>query len=111
MSEVFPNDADGDVLRRLKENNFDFEKAYDVDFYCWAKNLKSANEIAKRASDNGYMSEVTIDDEAERPDQKYSVYMTVNIYVTYDEVMSRQNSLSSWLENFQTKCDGWGVLV
>lgn len=79
MSEVFPNDADGDVLRSLKENNFDFEKTYDVDFYCWAHDLKTANEISRQACDNGYKSKVSVDDEEENPLQKHSVYMTMNI--------------------------------
>ncbi len=28
----WPNDADGDVFRRLKNSNFDFSKKYTIDF-------------------------------------------------------------------------------
>jgi hypothetical protein len=28
----WPNDADGDVLRRLKENGFEFDKEVEIDF-------------------------------------------------------------------------------
>lgn len=32
QNQVWPNDADGDVLRRMKASGFDFEVKTDIDF-------------------------------------------------------------------------------
>ena len=109
MSE-FPDDADGDVLRRLEEAGFDFTKAYDVDFYCYANDESTAKQILKKSEQIGYVSKIFVDEEDENKSKQYSVYMSVNIKITYAEVMRRQTELDGWLSDYNTRCDGWGGL-
>ena len=103
---IFPANADGDVLRRLEETGFDFTKTYDVDFYCYAKDINIAEQILKNSKQKGYISRIFVDDESEQ----HSVYMSANIKITYAEVMRRQSELDIWLAKYATKCDGWGIL-
>jgi hypothetical protein len=32
LQDVWPNDADGDVLRRMQSSGFDFDSTTDIDF-------------------------------------------------------------------------------
>ena len=107
----YPNDTDGDVLQRLHDSGFDFASRHDVDFYCYASDYAKAEKICVVASKQGYECDISVDEEASDPLTKYSVYMTSKIFVTYDEVMERQVSLNKLLFDFNTKYDGWGVML
>ncbi len=107
----FPNDDDGDVLRGLLAKGVDLTLPRKIEFYCYAENEGFALNIAKQLDSLGYKSEVFDDDEAPSEDRRFSVYSTLDMVPSYEEVVKTQRKLNSILSNFNTRCDGWGTLV
>jgi hypothetical protein len=100
---VWPDDADGEVLRRLADNGFDFERLasidFNVDFDNWPPNDAALAAIAKTFQD----ARVSLEDG----------YLLVRLerLLTYDLVTSVQAQLSHATAPFGGSCETWGVLV
>jgi hypothetical protein len=45
---MYPDDVNGDVFRRLEEDNFDFSIEYPVDFYAIYATEEEADLVAKQ---------------------------------------------------------------
>ena len=101
----FPADADGDVLRRMSANGFDFSAPtridFNVDFDDWPPSEELVVELGKT------FSEVKVHEPGE-----YSGYISfvVTALVTYELVMSIQRSVSELAAPFGGICESWGVL-
>jgi regulator of RNase E activity RraB len=106
MEATWPDDADGDVLRRLHESGFDFSATYDIDFNVdlkrWPPDAKLVNAL-KQTYKNVQLYE---------PEEDSSGYIlvVVNAKVTYDLVMATQKRLSELAEPYGGICEAWGVL-
>lgn len=103
---AWPQDADGDVLRRLQSNGFDFDAPVDIDFNVdfdtWPpaeEFLEALNSQFPRVKEYG-------------PDSngKGYVLIVVNAPVTYELVMFMQNSVSDLAAPYGGICESWGVL-
>jgi len=105
LGQNFPADVDGDVLRRMLANGFDFSAParidFNIDFDDWPPSPDLLVELEKR------FAEVTVHD----PDE-YSGYVSfvVTAQVTYELVMSIQRSASEMASPFGGICESWGVL-
>lgn len=102
----WPEDADGDVLRRMKSHGFDFDKDaeidFNVDFDSWPPpqkileslrvNYPQMKMIEPSMDSNGY------------------ILIVVNAKVTYDLVMFIQKSISDMAAPYGGICESWGVL-
>jgi uncharacterized protein YciU (UPF0263 family) len=104
-SNKWPNDADGDALRRLEENGFNFDKPYNVDFQIefqeWPPS-KIALDCLKEHYSNIELIE---------PDDDFEGYVEIKIeaHLTYDFVISVQEKISEMLKDCGGKCEAWGV--
>jgi hypothetical protein len=101
----WPNDADGDVLRKLYEGGFDFGQVhkidFNIDFRSWPpaelaidflRKEFGAIEICEPTNDfNGYIS------------------FQVTERVTYEGVTSMQRRLTREMQPYGGVCDSWGV--
>tara|TARA_R110001583_G_scaffold66418_1_gene190920 strand:- start:182 stop:499 length:318 start_codon:yes stop_codon:yes gene_type:complete len=102
----FPNDVDGDVLRRLEESGFDFSKTWEidfnVDFNSWPPAQEALNILEK---EYGAI-------EVFEPEEESDGYVLFNItsIVTYDLIMDTQRKASSLASTFGGVCESWGVL-
>ncbi|RZT05794.1 Regulator of ribonuclease activity B [Duganella sp. CF402] len=106
LKSVWPDDADGDVLRRMDASGFDFNNPVDIDFNVdldsWppADELVSAIELqysriqfyASASGDSGY------------------ILVVINAVLNYDLVISVQQALSDLATPFGGVCESWGVL-
>lgn len=102
----WPDDADGDVLRRMQANGFDFSKPavidFDVDFASWPPSAEAMMVIQRTFRQvDAYNLEADSDGYIE---------IKVFAFVTYDLVMSMQSSISAITGPFGGKCQSWGVL-
>lgn len=102
----FPDDVDGDVLRRLDESGFDFSKTwkidFNVDFDSWPPSPEALNILEK---EYGAI-------EVYEPDGESDGYVlfNVNSIVSYELIMSSQQKASSLVSDFGGVCDSWGIL-
>lgn len=109
LTSDWPNDADGDVLRRLSELNCDFTKHhavdYNVDFDAWPP---SAEAVAWLEQEFG---PVTLYPPEEEEDECFGGYALFQVFglVTYDGVTSVQRRVSAAMESFGGICESWGV--
>jgi hypothetical protein len=101
----WPNDADGDVLRRLEDSGFDFSKPclidFNVDFRNWPPS-PSAVSLLSREYPSLKMYEPG----------EFRGYLLVQVFalMTYELVTGVQESISDAMAPFGGRCDSWGVL-
>ena len=106
MKPHWPDDADGDVLRRLAEGGFDFDVEhnieFNVDFGQWPPSPSFIDRL--RAT---YPASRLID-----PENGYEGYVTFGIRgrLSYELVTFVQRSISELAEPFDGVCESWGVL-
>ena len=106
FTDDWPNDADGDVFRRLLVNGFDFSATYavdyNIDFQSWPP---PAQAISLLKSMHG---NVTL----HPPGEHLGGYAEFQVFgpVTYEGVTSVQRNASAAMENFGGVCESWGVM-
>jgi hypothetical protein len=104
-SMKWPSDADGDVLRRLEVNGFDFSEShavdYNIDFKAWPP-APAALEILR--SLYGAI-------EVFEPDEDGDGYVLIQVTgpVTYESVTAVQLSISTSMRPYGGICESWGV--
>lgn len=102
----WPNDADGDVLGRMKSRGFDFSKSYlvdfNVDFSTWPPS-DAAMEILRREYPSTKVYE---------PSDGGDGYVQFQVYekVSYGLVTKIQAYVSDLMRPYGGVCDSWGVL-
>jgi hypothetical protein len=100
----WPDDADGDVMRRLRAGGFDFGKPelidFNVDFESWPPDQRALNAISQAFPDATISLEAT------------NGYVLVQLRrtVSYELVTSVQDQLSSLTASYGGQCDSWGVM-
>ena len=105
MSDNYPNNDDGDALRRVASMGADMSRPMDIDFYVCVPDQHSGDSVACLASGRGYRTEVIYDDE----DDAWDCYCTKTMLATYDRVVAAQRELDELSRPFRGRCDGWGT--
>src|SRR5689334_1164686 len=102
----WPNDADGDVLRRMDASGFDFAAAHVVDFNIdlphWPPAPSLVAEVQRRYPDSSLFE----------PESGHRGYIQIRVRapVTYDLVTSVQREMSELAGPFGGVCESWGVM-
>lgn len=99
----FPDDADGDALRRVAGDGSDMSQPMLVEFIVDASTQADAEAIARRAEQRGYAAQISEDDGA------LTVYLAVSMIASYDGVVSRQREISDFVSAFGSTCESWGT--
>jgi len=109
----WPNDADGDVLRRLEADNFDFGKeffvVFNVDFDNWPPPQEAVDLLKSR-----YANVQVIDpDEEDLEEGEFDGYIVfqINNRVNYEFVTKTQTEATRLMHRFGGWCDSWGVMA
>ncbi len=103
----FTNDVDGDVLRSLQDQGFDFSRAvsidFNVDFPYWPPSQKA---LATLENTFGHI-------EVYEPEDEYEGYVLfqLNDLLTHDLVVSTQEAAAKLMQPYQGVCESWGVLT
>jgi hypothetical protein len=102
----WPDDADGDVLRRLAVQGFDFAKShvldFNIDFANWPPPLDALSSLARTYPDAQLCE----------PSDKIPGYVLVRVtaILSYDVVIRIQAEISAAMAPFGGQCDSWGIL-
>jgi len=108
----WPDDADGDVLRRLETDGFDFEKECEIDFNIDFKDWPLPTptiEALKKLYPN---SQVIDPDQEDLKKLDLAGYAQFQIAgkLTYDLVVSTQKEVTEQMKPFGGRCESWGVM-
>jgi hypothetical protein len=102
----WPNDADGDVFRRLLAKGLDFSKSYvidfNVDFSTWPPKQEAVQLL--QAEFPG----AKVYEDAE--DGGGYVLFKLNSKLTYDLVIQTQAKATALVAKYGGRCESWGVL-
>lgn len=102
----WPDDADGDVFRRLQDQGFDFSKPYVIDFNVefdpWPPKPAALARLRER-----YPTAKAIPDED--GGRGYIQFKIIDL-VSYELVIGTQTEVTALVEPFGGVCDSWGVL-
>jgi regulator of RNase E activity RraB len=101
----YPDDADGDALRRVAERS-DMSQLMTIDFFVNVPNEPSGEEVARLAAERGYTSVVEFDEDS----QQWTCYCTKRLVPTYDAIVAAQQELDNLSAAFGGRSDGWGTL-
>jgi hypothetical protein len=101
----YPQDADGDALRRVARDGSDMSRAMDIDFAVAVPNEESGLAIAEIVRARGYRPDVSRDDES----GDWTCYCTRSMVPTYDAIIAVQNELDALVKPLGGYSDGWGT--
>ena len=105
--DKWPNDADGDVLRRMQQSGFDFNKEVAIDFAIEFEQWP-VNERVTRALEE-YCPEfelVATESDTEKGFAQFQIFGLV----TYELVTSTQATANQKFSQYRGICESWGVL-
>ena len=108
----WPNDAGGDVLRGLEENNFNFENEVEIDFNIDFNHWPLLNEERKEIIKLYPNCEIIDPDEEdiENGDTIGYVQFQINSKLTYELVINTQEKVTSEVKKYGGWCESWGVM-
>lgn len=107
----FPNDVDGDVLRRLEENGFNFEKEavvdFNIDFNHWPLSSNEKEAIGKLYPNCEFYD--PDDEDIENGDLNGYVQFTIFTKIEHGFIVKTQRDVTNQMKQFDGWCDSWGV--
>ncbi len=101
----WPDDADGDVFRRLDSSGFDFSKPYTIDFNIDFDHWPPSEQAIKTIQEAFPGALVHEDNQS----GGYVLFQTTTL-LTYEWVIKTQAGASTLVADHGGKCDSWGVL-
>jgi regulator of RNase E activity RraB len=105
MRIQYPDDADGDALRKVEAAGADMSQPMVIEFSIEAPDPESARRIAERVSEHGFDPTIHESDD----DDSVSVYCARTMLATYEGVVAEQARLTELSAAFGGTCDGWGT--
>jgi regulator of RNase E activity RraB len=102
---IFPDDADGDALRRIAESGEDMTKPMIIDFAVAIPDESTGKAIALKAIEIGYKTNVGQDLES----GEWTCYCSKAMFATYGDVINCQLELDKLAVAYGGFADGWGT--
>ncbi len=105
MNETYPNDADGDALRRIAADGSNMTKPMVIDFHVAAPDRATAKAIAAAAGQRGYRTKVHKDHEG----SAWTCECSKEMLATHGGVIAAQEELDDLSKPHGGHSDGWGT--
>ena len=105
MNTPYPDDEDGEALRRVAALGADMSRPMEIDFFVAVPDREAGEAVARLASGLGYRVEVVHDEE----DDAWDCYCTRVMLATYDGIVAAQRELDGLSRPFGGRSDGWGT--
>lgn len=105
MALDYPNDADGDALKRVADGGSDMSKPMDIDFTVAVPSEAIGRQLAVVAERCGYRPRLDQDEE----DGSWSVYCTRKMLASYQGIAAAQAELDELSRPLGGYSDGWGT--
>ena len=107
----FPDDENGDVLRRMHASGFDFGQPHDVDFFALFAKNEDATVVAKQfIADHETGDPLVSVKTASHDSGRTELAIVKSMLVTHENVTAFENLLADRCASFDGKLDGWGVM-
>jgi hypothetical protein len=106
MTIDFPNDSDGQALRRVLKDGSDLAKPMFVDFQVAMPTELAANALAAEARKLGYRTSVYDSDKCRLP---WTCECSTRMLATYEGVLAIQAELAALSAPLDGFPDGWGT--
>lgn len=100
----FPDDADGEALRKLA-SHADMGKPMKIDFFVVVPDEVAGSVLATRVQARGYVTSVEHDD----PTGQWTCYCGKELVPTYDAIIAAQSELERSSADVGGYTDGWGA--
>lgn len=102
----FPDDENGNVLRRMQANGDDLSKARSIDFTIVFPNENSASECARHFSQLGYHA--TLENTSCAEGLPWDVVVVKHMLPTHSGITTFEGELDSIAKPLGGRNDGWG---
>jgi hypothetical protein len=106
---IFPNDANGDALRRLERDGDDLTRARDIDFAVALPDEAAAEGFADYFRHLGY--EVSAEKTHTQPELPWDVVVVKNMVPSHNGITEFEDLLQSIASGFRGRNDGWGCFT
>ena len=103
--DTYPNDADGDALRRIAENGTDMTKPISIDFAVSIPDQSAGESLASKAEKLGFSTDLWQDSDS----GDWTCYCSKTMLATYEGVVSTQAKLDELAAPLGGFSDGWGT--
>jgi hypothetical protein len=104
----FPDDENGDVLRRMQDNGDDFTKARDIDFTVVFPDQVSAQQFCIHFQGRGYKSSVELTHCS--PELPRDVVVVNHMSPSHKKITEFEAELETTASKFGGRNDGWGCI-
>lgn len=108
MAADYPDDADGNPLRQLAASRADMSEPIDIDFFVIASDEATAKDVADKAAELGYRTEICFDDEEASIDP-WACVCTKSMVPAYPSLIAAQAELDVIARALGAHMDGWGT--
>jgi Regulator of ribonuclease activity B len=103
MGAHYPDDDDGEALRRVEESGADMLKPMKIEFSIDVPSEKREHLRAERIAALGYAPHIFVDDES----GSVSIYCARTMLATHEAVVAAQAELNEICVPIAARCDGW----
>jgi hypothetical protein len=105
---IYPNDANGDVLRRLEAEGDDLSRPRNIDFIVVFRGKNPAEEFARHFRSLGHQVSV----EANETDREFpwDVVVVQHMLPSHAEISKFEKHLQSAADTWGGQNDGWGCI-
>jgi len=105
MTADYPNDADGDALRRVAATGNEMSKPMDIDFQIAVPDEAAATRVAVEAAKLGYRISIY----ESMPCCPWTCNCTRTMLAEYDAIIAVQAELDAIARPLGGYADGWGA--
>jgi len=113
MNSQYPDDADGDALRRVESLGYDMSRSMDIEFHIAAPDELTAYWIVSKVNALGFDTSVSFDDAEldldSNDDFLWTCTCTRNMVPEYTELVEWQARLNQIAQPLGGFVDGWGT--
>ena len=104
--KIYPNDANGDVLRRMEARGDDLARPRNIDFTVVFANESSAEQFAQHFRALGH--KVSVEFTGTDEDFPWDVVVVQHMAPSYDGISNFEDLLQSVADGWGGHNDGWG---
>jgi hypothetical protein len=104
----YPEDDNGNVLRRMAAQGKDLTKTRNIDFTVVFAHASSAEQFAEHFRELGYA--ISVRKTATEEDFPWDVIVVKHMVPTYEGITDFENLLQSVADRWNGHNDGWGCL-
>ena len=109
MVGPFPNDDNGDVLRRMEENGDDLTRPRDIEFTVVFLTQEFADAFADHFRRLGHR--VSVEETNSVPELPWDVVVVKHMVPSHNEISEFEDTLSTFASPLGGRNDGWGCFA